>query len=125
MGCLKEYTMKIPSACGQQRVLNDCSSLEEVVQTARAVGASDIHLKAEREPVFRIAGYLLSSPSSARWDTETMNREVSVLLGGALPAHGDNFVEYCTGDQRTRVLVHRRGAATTASVRLLPDVVAN
>ena len=114
--------MKISGVCGQQKVSADYLSVEDVVRAARAVGASDIHLEVGREPAFRIAGHLLSSSHGTRWDADTMNREVLVLLGGDLPADGYNFAEYCAGAQRTRVFVRCRGSITTANIRLLPDI---
>jgi len=97
-----------------------------LIETARAKGASDLHLVYGSPPKLRIHGSLEDLPGAAALTDEDCERYARELLGGpgppeqaALPACGEVDAARTISGVRVRINVFRQQGHVSAAVRLL------
>lgn len=102
------------------------AALAELVVSARARGASDLHVIAERPALIRLAGQLVAAgqPISARLAEELLLPIVPERLLASLEAHGS--CDFALSDPkagRARVNVTRQRTGYKGCFRLIPEEV--
>lgn len=101
--------------------------LREVLELARAAGASDVHLDACRPPILRVDGHLQATTAAdlSRVELERIVGETfDANERSVLEADGDRTVAIeVAGTGRARLHAARVGGGYALSVRLLPNEV--
>lgn len=99
--------------------------LDEILGLGRSLGASDVHLQAERAPVFRIDGALDPQPTVAVSAGEIERVAGSLLDERAMRQFhdcGDVTVVHRTTDGSVRAHIYRAQGHCAIAFRLLPAV---
>lgn len=95
--------------------------MQQLIREARAMNASDLHLKAGLAPAVRVDGALRALPGHPALEREECSRLCRELLGGELPPDGElDFARTVEGVRLRVNLFHSQGGIC-AAVRLLSD----
>jgi twitching motility protein PilT len=100
-------------------------SLEQLVALALEYRASDIHLKAGREPVFRVDGQLVCLPGMPVLNAEDLARELMGLIGVAQRKRFEEQLELDTaimipGRARVRINMYTDMDSIGCAMRVVP-----
>lgn len=98
---------------------------DQLIEYARACGASDLHLHPGMPPVVRLGGQLLPVPGEAALEDEALLKDFKEMLGsksGSDPRREDVDFGYETaGGKRHRINLYRQSGRVCAAVRILND----
>ncbi|MGH7285848.1 MAG: type IV pilus twitching motility protein PilT [Polyangiaceae bacterium] len=101
---------------------NEEAGFDRLVATARAEGASDLHVVSERPPLMRIGAELV--PRGNVLDARAVERMVGAVvpdrLRGDLEKHGAVDFAHAGGNGRLRINVTRQRTGYKLSIRLVP-----
>ncbi len=97
--------------------------MQSLIREARAMKASDLHLKAGRPPIVRVDGALIAMAGHDPLSREECDRLCSELLGGVLPHSGEVDLARTVEGTRLRVNLFRSQSGTCAAIRLLSDEI--
>lgn len=97
--------------------------MQSLIWEARAMKASDLHLKAGQPPIVRVDGALTPIPGHAPLSRDECDRLCSELLGGGLPNSGEVDLARTVEGTRLRVNLFRAQNGTCAAIRLLSDEI--
>lgn len=97
--------------------------MQRLIREARAVRASDLHLKAGQPPTVRVDGALTALPGYDPLDRAECDRLCRELLGAGLPGDGEQDFAVTVEGTRLRVNLFRAQGGVCAAVRLLSDEI--
>ena len=104
---------------------NEAATFDRLVATARAEGASDLHVVADRPPLMRVGGEL--SPRGNVLDARAVERMIGAVvpdrLRPELEEHGAVDFAHAGANGRLRVNVTRQRTGYKLSIRLVPREV--
>ncbi len=95
--------------------------MRQLIQEAKALRASDLHLKAGVPPAVRVDGALIPLPGRPPIIREECDRLCGELLGEKLPATGEVDFARTLADTRLRVNLFYSQGGICAAIRLLSD----
>jgi len=97
--------------------------MRQLIRQAKALKASDLHLKAGLPPAVRVDGALTGLPGYAPLSREECDRLCEELLGSRLPGSGELDFARTVEDTRLRVNLFHSQGGVCAAIRLLSDVI--
>ncbi len=97
--------------------------MQPLIREARAMKASDLHLKAGLPPIVRVDGALTPLPGHDPLSREECDRLCRELLDGELPDSGEVDLARTVEGIRLRVNLFRAQSGTCAAIRLLSDEI--
>jgi len=97
--------------------------MQRLIREARAMKASDLHLKAGLPPTVRVDGALTALPGHGPVSREECDRLCGELLGGELPGSAEADLARTVEGTRLRVNVFRSQGGVCAAIRLLSDEI--
>ncbi len=95
--------------------------MRHLIREAKAMGASDLHLKAGLAPAVRVDGALAAMPGHPVLTREECDRLCGELLAGDLPLSGELDFARTLEETRLRVNLFYAQGGICAAVRLLSD----
>ncbi len=97
--------------------------MQSLIREARAMKASDLHLKAGRPPLVRVDGALTALPGYSPLSREECDRLCGELLDDKLPDTGEEDFALTVEGTRLRVNLFRAQGGICAAIRLLSDEI--
>lgn len=98
-------------------------TVRQLIQQAKALKASDLHLKAGLPPSIRVDGSLTGLPGYGPLSREQCDRLCAELLQGDLPNSGELDFARTVEQTRLRVNLFYSQGGICAAIRLLSDVI--